>query len=74
MYLYYCYRDRMTIYIYNWISFNIFKTTYVGFTIIESSVHSLTSSLCSVSVSDRIIDGIDKIALAYGNTLLSIDT
>ena len=44
------------------------------FTIIGSCVHSLTSCLCYVSVSDRIIDGIDNIALSYGNTLLSFDT
>ena len=65
------------LFIYNWISCNIFKTKDVGFTIIGSCVLInilLISSLCFVSVSDRIIDGIDNIPLSYGNTLLSIDT
>ena len=56
MYLYYCYRDWYD-YLYT-IGFLVtFKITDVGFTIIGS----LTSSLCSVSVSYRIIDGIDSI-------------
>ena len=37
---------------------------YVGFTIIRSSVQSLTSSLCSMNVSDIKIDGISNISLS----------
>ena len=67
MYLNYCYRDWYD-YLY---TLGYLITTYVSFTIIGSSVHSLTS-LCSVIVSDRIIDSLDQISLSYSNTLLSL--
>ena len=74
MYLYYCYRDR-----YDYLYTTGFFVTYLKlhtlvFTTIGSFLHSLTYLLCSVSVSDRMLDGIDNISLEYGNTLLSIDT
>ena len=61
MYLYYCYRDW-----YDYLYTNGYLITYLKlqtlffYTIIGSSVQALTS-LWHVSVSDRIIDCIDKI-------------